>query len=101
MKQHSLVLLWLDAGNKVTGNLTPLLNYIEKTDVWSHSTPGNVQRWTHPAMVSYMGNIAPRGSSRMNHRQDQAAFTLLMHQNGFTPTRNKYNIEIQQDKRTK
>jgi hypothetical protein len=28
--------------------------------------------------------IAPKGSSRDNHRQDQAALTVLIHLNGYT-----------------
>lgn len=41
--------------------------------------------------------IAPAGSSRKNHRQDQAVLTILVWQNGYTCPGNRLGIKIHQD----
>jgi Protein of unknown function (DUF1647) len=56
-----------------------------------------VCQWKHCALTREC--IAPEGSSRKNHRQDQAVLSVLAHQSGITkgmPTSN-YGFKIHQD----
>jgi len=107
--------LWLDAGDLVVDSLSPLIEFIDWTGLYSNATSINL---THPGVFSAiephyrqfeqssMRNgaivgfnaekdwvrvlidrwaawahdkrvIAPEGSSRRNHRQDQSLLTLL------------------------
>lgn len=118
------IVLWLDGGNQLSGDITPLLEIIRKRGVFSQRSSGTMQKWVHPKMYEYLdidpkryrkvGNcdgaivaidgsntnakqnvlqpwlacamikacIAPEGSSRSNHRQDQAALTIFMRKDG-------------------
>ena len=108
----------MDAGNIITGPLTPIIETALKTGFWRTSSIGTIGRWTHPDMLKYfdlpadwMANeemlaatsvafntqnesaikllsdwakhakikecIAPEGSNRDNHRQDQALLSVL------------------------
>jgi hypothetical protein len=113
------VLLWLDAGDLVTGTLEPVINAIKNNLIFSPRTEGDLNQWCYKAVHEYfniqndknalnftMKNgailgfyiksdevkelvkdfykyaqikeaICPEGSSRKNHRQDQALFTVL------------------------
>jgi len=108
-------LVWMDAGNLITSNLTKLEQYIIENGIYSATSSGTILRWTHPTTIKYMNCtyvnmqnrnaacigfnalnkcavelleefykcaqikecIYPDGSSRANHRQDQAVFTIL------------------------
>jgi hypothetical protein len=107
--------LWLDAGNVVIDSLVPLIDFIDRTGLYSNVTSANltypgifsaiephyrqfeqssmrngaiigfnadkewvralIERWA--AWASDKRIIAPEGSSRRNHRQDQSLLTLL------------------------
>lgn len=137
------IYLWLDAGDKISGNLTALFRYIGGTGLYSDKTSGNISNLTHPGVYSkidsrfreYAGKsmrnganigfdyskpwvrelidswatwaldkeiIAPEGSSKTNHRQDQSLFSLLYwdyaNKIGFdTTTIYRHLIKIHQD----
>jgi len=109
------ILFWMDAGNKITGDLVPLINDVKINGLYSGPTGGDIKKWTHantleilqPVNITLMNRngacigfdlskswvqnfitefaeycsnkdcIAPKGSSRKNHRQDQAILTIL------------------------
>lgn len=121
--------LWLDAGDIVTDALIYIDSQIFTLGVYSPSSEGIVQDWTHPKTIEYLARrffpvvstrqlslllnrpnangafvgfrnnsvllqmfyecciiracIAPDGSSRVNHRQDQAVLSVLMHLGGY------------------
>lgn len=117
---HSLM-LWCDAGNKLTSSLQPVWDTIEKNYIYSTKTTGNVPFLMHSKTLEYfklldepritswenqngaiiglnatqeivrdfikdlydgactLECIAPPGSNRENHRQDQSVLTLLFH----------------------
>lgn len=115
---------WMDAGNKLTARLDDVRERLRQRGFFSTVSRGQVNDWTHPAMLSYFGLdadwaagkrnlsganvgfdprfltairlaqrwrngalvkkcIAPPGSNRSNHRQDQALLTVLAHKHGF------------------
>jgi Protein of unknown function (DUF1647) len=63
----------------------------------SHKARDLVNQWKECALVR--GCIAPEGSNRNNHRQDQAVLSVIAHQSGIVkgmPTRH-YGFRIHQD----
>ena len=110
-------LIWMDAGNLLLSPLNNLYDCLQKNNIHSGETSGNIVKWTHPLTIKYMNTpekyltnrnrngacvgfnvktdwvkqfikewhdlaltkecIAPDGSSRKNHRQDQAVLTSL------------------------
>jgi hypothetical protein len=117
MQQHPTeYIVWCDAGNVLTGPLTP------SRDLYSPISAGSMALWTHSATFAWFGIsntdpilslpprngavlggnvgnagvrelftqwyicalckdcIAPVGSDRSNHRQDQAVFSILYYQ---------------------
>jgi len=115
-------IIWMDAGDEVTGPLDNTWNFIEQRGFYSGVSQGTISTWTHPDMLkafkldpNVYGNkrncnaaflgfgnkvresilipwrdcalkrecIAPIGSNRGNHRQDQAALTLIVYMNDF------------------
>jgi hypothetical protein len=137
------LLVWLDAGNLLLGELTWLRKIVGRLGFFSPSSPGSLMTWTHPRTLEKLGFaddprllgnlsanivgyrtdsprataliqewaaaaldpecIAPQGSSRLNHRQDQAVLSVLAIQRGFSgkePFRgleSPLNIAIHQD----
>ena len=123
MKSKIGILIWLDAGNVLTGRLDLLKRVTISQGLFSPYSPGTIEQWTHPATISYLkcpskslssrncngalvsvllsnehalrvvqkwkelsfaqSCIAPIGSNRSNHRQDQAVLTVLCEINGF------------------
>ncbi|KAI7905395.1 uncharacterized protein BX663DRAFT_499570 [Cokeromyces recurvatus] len=68
-------------------------------DVWNESVmQGLVEPWFHCGLDKNC--IAPPGSSRANHRQDQAALTFLAYRMGLQCRMSPqyYNIQIHRDK---
>jgi hypothetical protein len=127
------VLLWFDAGNKITESLEPLINVVKTQGIYSALSWYTVRIFTHPKTLEFFSIpgdspmlektprnaamlgfdldsekgmnfvkefarlalikdcIAPEGSSRANHRQDQAVMTVLYYNLfGDTPTENNY-----------
>lgn len=120
LKEKSLV-LWLDAGNILNGNLNNIKIILQTIGFYSPYSAGKVEEWTHVETVKYIKAsskdlkksnltgglvgfnydnkfsmniakqwkelsevkdcIAPRGSNRDNHRQDQSILSILFHQN--------------------
>ena len=114
-------IVWMDAGNLIHSQLKELEAFLDKKDVYSATSDGNIEKWTFPATIQYMNCtwkdrenrnaacigfncktdkvkafikefhdyaqikecIAPDGSSRQNHRQDQAVFSILFYKYGF------------------
>jgi hypothetical protein len=112
-------LLWCDAGNKVNGSLSFLIDIIKKNAIYSPISDGSISKWTHPKTLQSLqihqrnpilrmrmraggfcgfdlsqsevrnfiqllskfaqtkSVIAPEGSSRKNHRQDQSILSIL------------------------
>jgi hypothetical protein len=56
-----------------------------------------IQRWGECALIKEC--IAPEGSNRDNHRQDQSIFSILAHQSGLTRgmPRQRYGFLVHQD----
>ena len=119
------LLLWLDAGNKLTGKLTWIRKFIKADGYYSPYSTGTIIDWTHKSMLekfnldrkfyfrpnlngaivgfdpdSEVGKnlltkwrscandkfcIAPEGSNRSNHRQDQSALTCLAYSGNIVP----------------
>lgn len=115
-------LIWMDAGNIVTGRLNFLRKILCHLGFFSPYSEGLVREWTHEGTLSALkveGNIlkrrnlganmiaidtndlearelisswakfagikeciAPSGSDRTNHRQDQSLLTILAYQSG-------------------
>ena len=109
---------WMDAGNLLKGPLKEIRKILTKQGIYSPTSSGTIEEWTHPTMLNNFGVpkaiytnknrngaciainyaspqamdlvgkwaccaldkecIAPQGSSRVNHRQDQSAFTVLL-----------------------
>ena len=137
------LLVWLDAGTLVLGELTWFRKIVGKLGFFSPPSSGNLKTWVHPRTLEKLGFtadpslfrnvsggvvgyrtdsrrataligewaaaaldpdcIAPQGSSRLNHRQDQAVLSVLAIQRGFSG-REKFrslarpvNIAIHQD----
>lgn len=143
MKSKIGILIWLDAGNILTGRLNLLKRVTISKGLFSPYTDGTIEQWTHPKTLSYMecpskslGSkncngalvslllsnedalivvrkwkelslnqdcIAPIGSNRSNHRQDQAVLTVLCEISGFNKKGRyrelgpKYNVLTHQD----
>lgn len=116
------LLIWLDAGNRLTRHLSALRTILANKGFYSPYSQGTVSDWTHPTMLSrlsvasrYHGRrnlngavvcfdtrhpralgllvrwclcaeerncIAPEGSSRSNHRQDQSALSCIAYSLG-------------------
>lgn len=116
--------LWLDSSVKAQDSKTigKIMKQIEDVGYVTSRTSGDMRKWVHPGMLSYLNLsrdfngpmcngavvgfsgkqnavyeklvvpweecalveecIAPRGSSRANHRQDQAALSVLMKMSG-------------------
>jgi hypothetical protein len=135
------LILWLDAGDLVFGDLRWTWRVIEREGVYSPTSSGTVRDWTHPATLAALGGgpelldlrnrnaalvgfdtrqtgagqvleawrdaaldpgiIAPSGSDRSNHRQDQAVLTVLYYQAqarlGFKVIQRKGDVAIHQD----
>jgi hypothetical protein len=119
MSHPGLQVVWMDARNLILDSLQTLESFTAKHGVYSPTSAGTIQYWTHPATLRFMGCpsqdisqknrnaaclaidprieaarsllldfyhygltrecIAPKGSSRKNHRQDQAVFTVLFY----------------------
>jgi hypothetical protein len=111
------IIVWMDAGNVINANLQQLEDFIIHNYIYSATSGGTIQEWTHHLTIKYLdctntGNenrngaclgfntkiglvkdfitefyncaldkncIAPEGSSRKNHRQDQSVFTILFY----------------------
>lgn len=113
------LVLWLDAGDLVYGNLERVRSILIKNGVYAPLGGGTIREWTHPGTLRYLGVtpdlsgkrnrtaaivglnaefpgapqlaqlwkecaltkacIAPEGSSRSNHRQDQATLSVLIY----------------------
>jgi hypothetical protein len=143
MKSKTGILMWLDAGNILTGRLHLLKQITISKGLFSPYSSGTIAQWTHPktlafvnlpnkslgsnncngALVSILLShvqaisvvrkwkelsldqdcIAPIGSSRSNHRQDQAVLTVLCELNGFNKKgryrelSRRYNVLTHQD----
>jgi hypothetical protein len=142
-KSKTGILVWLDAGNVLTGRLDLLKRVTTSKGLFSPYSPGTIEQWTHPKTLIYMqcpseslgssnlasglvsvllsnedalsvirkwrelssdqNCIAPIGSDRSNHRQDQAVLTVLCELGGFNKKgwyrilNPRYNILIHQD----
>ena len=115
---------WIDAGSIIYDGVNVEFGYAKKEGMYIPPSPGNVKRWTHPAMIEFvektgmmkkvdqteqncssghffmdftnktavnmifkpylqcaytMKCITPKGSDRSNHRQEQAAITIFLH----------------------
>lgn len=121
------LILWLDAGNMLTGKLTWIRKFIKACGFYSPYSTGTIIDWTHKSMLekfnldrkfyfrpnlngaivgfdpdSEVGKnlltiwrscandkfcIAPEGSNRSNHRQDQSALTCLAYSGNIVPLR--------------
>lgn len=117
LETNSRVLLWLDAGDVITGKLIAERHAVIKYGFWSPKSAGTIREWTHSGLLSKFGFspkqlgsrnfngaivgfcpggskgqlllelwaltamqkswIAPEGSNRENHRQDQALLSVL------------------------
>jgi len=143
LKSKIGILMWLDAGNVLTGRLDLLKRVTISKGLFSPYSSGTIGQWTHPKTLSYMNLsssslgsnncngalvsvflsnqnalsviqkwkelsldqdcIAPIGSNRSNHRQDQAVLTVLCELNGFNKKgwyrilRRRYNVLTHQD----
>jgi len=143
MKSKMGILMWLDAGNILTGRLDLLKRVTISKGLFSPYSSGTILQWTHPKTISYMNLpsehlasnncngalvsvllsnedalsvvrawkemsldqdcIAPVGSNRTNHRQDQAVLTVLCELNGFNKRGRyrelspRYNVLTHQD----
>ena len=143
METKEGILIWLDAGNVLTGRLNLLKRVTISKGLFSPYTDGTIEQWTHPKTLSYMecpskslgsnncngalvsvllsnenassvirkwkefsldqNCIAPKGSNRSNHRQDQAVLTILCEINGFNKKGRyrelgpRYNVLTHQD----
>jgi hypothetical protein len=112
--------LWLDAGNIITGDLRRIQKMIRQNGIFIMQASNTIQQFTHPKTLEYFNCterlhlpqfsaaaigfsslskeaarvlekwlfcskdkaiIAPKGSSRVNHRQDQAILTLIILEN--------------------
>jgi hypothetical protein len=132
-KEENGILLWLDAGDKIISNLTPLIEVIRRQGIFTPVSSSTVSYWTHKSTQRYMGVendrnllskqnrngaiigfdlssedirnfvtefsrlaqikecIAPEGSSRTNHRQDQAMLSILYYKHfGDARTEDRY-----------
>ncbi|CAG8606587.1 16048_t:CDS:2, partial [Dentiscutata heterogama] len=76
-------LIWSDSGTiisqKTLENLPKILKLYN--GFISSKSSGTMAKWTHPGVYKYFNDdecIAPRGSSRKNHRQDQAILIYLV-----------------------
>lgn len=142
-KNNYGLLLWLDAGNLIKGNLRRITKLITSKCFYSPYSAGSIRDWTHPLTLKFMNFpsyllsrpncngavigfnlqcesiqklihewnkcawtkscIAPRGSSRKNHRQDQAVLSLLSEISDLNPVsrfrnlNSKLNILTHQD----
>jgi hypothetical protein len=54
LKEVEGVLIWCDAGNKVT-NPAALEQWVRTAGVYSPTSSGTLERWTHPIALSTMG----------------------------------------------
>jgi hypothetical protein len=126
------ILLWLDAGNKLDGDLKKVKKIISKNEFYSPYSSGNIEDFTHkstlvhfsfpkeklrgpncngaivgfklssPRMIELIkawkncalikNCIAPPGSSRENHRQDQSVLTILCELMGINKKRRYRNL---------
>jgi hypothetical protein len=117
LEERSGLVLWLDAGNLILGDLEKLWTAIQERGLVTPRSLGTVRQWTHPGMLAALNVpaedlgkpnrngaivgfnadcswarqlcqewrenalkkecIAPNGSSRENHRQDQSLLTVL------------------------
>ena len=120
MAEHDGLILWLDAGDLVFGNLEQVKRILQEYGFYSPVSSSIIKQWTHPAMLRYLDVksellsrrnrngaivginpaypgikdlilrwrdfalikecIAPEGSDRTNHRQDQALLSVLVSQ---------------------
>jgi hypothetical protein len=127
-KPFNEFVLWLDAGNVLTGRLVFLRKVLKRFGFFSPYSIGEIKDWTHPQtlinlriennllksknlsanVVGFNSGdrksldlidswieaakdknlIAPPGSSRSNHRQDQSLLTVLAYQAGLVRYRN-------------
>jgi len=116
------IVIWLDAGCRITSRLRWFRRYTKALGVYSPYSAGSLRDWTHPETLSnlnvpteffdrkmFCGGvvgvdptsaqsvalirqwsecahspacIAPPGSNRSNHRQDQSVLSCLLHQQG-------------------
>jgi len=110
-------IIWMDAGNLIYNNLCVLEDFLDNHYIYSGTSAGDINLWTHSQTIKYMNCtwtdktnrnaaclgfdckiekvknfikefynysqikdcIAPEGSSRKNHRQDQAVFSILFY----------------------
>jgi len=118
--EFSLPVIWMDAGNVVTGSLKFERRVMKRYGVFTTVTSGTIEQWTHHSTLEYLGQkelgrrrelngacvgfnnlnplgwrilndwaslalikecIAPSGSNRDNHRQDQAVLSILIQSN--------------------
>jgi hypothetical protein len=137
------ILLWLDAGNLLTGNLKRITKLVNSKCFYSPYSAGSIEDWTHPLTLKFLkfpigllsrpncngavigfklqcknvqkliydwnkcalnkSCIAPIGSSRKNHRQDQAVLSVISELSNFNPVgrfrnlNSKLNILTHQD----
>lgn len=112
--------LWLDAGNIITGDLKKIKKITRQNGIFIMQASTSIRKFTHPKTLEYFNCaellhlpqfsaaaigfsrlsheargvlekwlscskdktiIAPEGSSRVNHRQDQAILTLIILEN--------------------
>ena len=143
MQSKMGILMWLDAGNILTGRLRLLKRVTISKGLFSPYSSGTIAQWTHPETLLYMNLssqhlssnncngalvsvllsnddavsivrkwkelslerdcIAPIGSNRSNHRQDQAVLTVLCELGGFNEKaryrdlNRRYNVLTHQD----
>ena len=123
-------IVWMDAGNLIHNHLKELEDFLDKYEVYSGTSDGNIEKWTFPSTIKYMKCtwidrenrnaacigfncktdkvkdfikefydyaqikecIAPDGSSRENHRQDQAIFSILFYKYCFDSNHWKHHL---------
>lgn len=136
MQKNGGVVIWMDAGNIVTGNLNRVHGSALRSGLFSQTSSGDLARWTHPSTLKYFGKdiewakdkkningaciaidaenkvfrktasewarlaqikdaIAPPGSNRENHRQDQALLSTLLNIDSYRITqRNQKSLNF-------
>jgi hypothetical protein len=115
LENKNETIIWMDSGNLILEKLNKLEEFTLNNGIYSFTSSGDIQKWTHPETIKYLNCtflnnenrnaacigfntsndfvkdfllefyncaqtkecICPDGSSRDNHRQDQAVFTIL------------------------
>ncbi len=55
LSQSDGVVCWMDAGNVLTSDLHGMIQAIRDNGFYCPYSPGTIQEWTHPGMLSFLG----------------------------------------------